>query len=151
MTKKQNQFTNQSNLLINSSIILNNIEKNLLKKGQYKKSNKRTLEFLTRFKTEYKINLELLFNETLPTLIPFLTLVIKKSKKKEIRKAKYITKKEGIQIIFKWLVNAISDKNYKDIDMLFKELTNILKKRGIFYQKKMDQYKECAKTLFFAN
>ena len=34
---------------------------------------------------------------------------------KEIRKAKYITKKEGIQIIFKWLVNAISDKNYKDI------------------------------------
>jgi hypothetical protein len=35
--------------------------------------------------------------------------------------------------------------------MLFKELTNILKKRGIFYQKKMDQYQECAKTLFFAN
>ena len=35
--------------------IANNIEKNLLKKGQYKKSNKRTLEFLTRFKTEYKM------------------------------------------------------------------------------------------------
>lgn len=94
MNKKQNQFTNQSNLLINSSIILNHIEKNLLKKGQYKKSNKRTLDFLTRFKTEYKINLELLFNETLPTLIPFLTLVIKKSKKKKYVKLNILLKKK---------------------------------------------------------
>jgi NRPS condensation-like uncharacterized protein len=85
-----------------NSHLLDYFELNLLKRGSYTSLNKKTLLILVKLKFNYKLNFELLLNYIFCRILPvLLKLEVKKKHKKEVRKAKYLAKKERKKFVVK--------------------------------------------------